>query len=120
MAGGGDVTVTVTDGIGWLTLGRPESRNAVDAPFVEEAIALLDELPDGIGALVVAGEGPAFCVGADLNMFRAATASGRGHGDVTPLPLAMHTITRQLRALPVPQVTAAEGAAAGGRVVQAL
>jgi 2-(1,2-epoxy-1,2-dihydrophenyl)acetyl-CoA isomerase len=116
MAGGGDVTVTVTDGIGWLTLGRPETRNAVDAPFVEEAIALLDDLPAGIGALVVAGEGPAFCVGADVNMFQTATASGRVDEELTPLLLAMHTITRQLRALPFPTVAAVEGAAAGAGI----
>ncbi|HYT38570.1 MAG TPA: enoyl-CoA hydratase/isomerase family protein [Acidimicrobiia bacterium] len=116
MGAGGDVAVTVQDGIGWLTLGRPETRNAVDAPFVQEAIALLDELPDGIGALVLAGEGPAFCVGADLNLFHTAVSSGRVDEELTPLLLAMHTITRKLRALPFPTVAAVEGAAAGAGV----
>src|SRR2546423_2019293 len=116
MGAGGDVAVTVQDGIGWLTLGRPETRNAVDAPFVQEAIALLDELPDGIGALVLAGEGPAFCVGADLNLFHTAVSSGRVDEELTPLLLAMHTITRKLRALPFPTVAAVGGAAARARV----
>src|SRR5439155_645428 len=31
------VHVTAADGIGWLTFGRPETRNALDAGFVEEA-----------------------------------------------------------------------------------
>ena len=110
------VDVTVEDGIGWLTLRKPESRNAVDAAFVEEAIAALDELPDGIGALVLAGAGPAFCVGADLNLFQAAATSGRVDEDLTPILVAMHTITRQLRALPVPTVAAVEGTAAGAGV----
>jgi enoyl-CoA hydratase/carnithine racemase len=65
------------DGIGWLVLRRPETRNAVDADFVWQAIDLLGDLPAGLGALVVAGEGPAFCVGAELKQFHAAVAAGR-------------------------------------------
>jgi len=110
------VDVRVEDGIAWLTLQKPETRNAIEAPLIEAAIAALDELPDGIGALVLAGAGPAFCVGADLNLFQAAATSGRVDEDLTPILVAMHTITRQLRALPVPTVAAVEGAAAGAGV----
>src|SRR5439155_21712315 len=110
------VHVTAADGIGWLTFGRPETRNALDAGFVEEAVAALDRLPGGIGALVVYGEGPAFCVGADLHMFQQAAAAGRVGEDLGPLLGAMHDITRRLRALPVPTVAAVEGPAAGAAV----
>jgi 2-(1,2-epoxy-1,2-dihydrophenyl)acetyl-CoA isomerase len=110
------VDVKVDDGIGWLTLRRPESRNAIDAPFVEEAISALDDLPDGIGALVLAAEGPVFCVGADLNLFHAATSSGQVDEMLTPVLVAMHTIARKLRALPLPTVAAVQGAAAGAGV----
>jgi 2-(1,2-epoxy-1,2-dihydrophenyl)acetyl-CoA isomerase len=110
------VAVRVEDGIGWLTLCRAETRNAVDAAFVEEAIAALDRLPGGIGALVLAAEGPAFCVGADLNMFHRAAAAGRVDDDLGPLLAAMHVIARRLRALPVPTVAAVEGTAAGAGV----
>jgi 2-(1,2-epoxy-1,2-dihydrophenyl)acetyl-CoA isomerase len=116
MVGQGDVTMKVENGIGWLILERPETRNAVDPGFVEEAIATLDDLPDGITALVLAGAGPAFCVGAELNLFHDAARSGRVDEDVTPLLVAMHTITRQLRALPIPTVAAVEGAAAGAGI----
>jgi 2-(1,2-epoxy-1,2-dihydrophenyl)acetyl-CoA isomerase len=111
-----NVDLKVEDGIGWLVLRRPESRNAVDAEFVEQAIAALDDVPDGIGALVVAGEGPAFCVGADLHLFHRAAESGHVDEMLTPLLVAMHSITRKLRALPVPTVAAVEGAAAGAGV----
>ena len=110
------VDVRVEDGIGWLTLRRAETRNAVDAPFVEEAIAALDGLGGGVGALVLAGEGPAFCVGADLDMFHRAATAGRVDDEVGPLLRAMHRITRALRALPVPTVAAVEGTAAGAGV----
>jgi 2-(1,2-epoxy-1,2-dihydrophenyl)acetyl-CoA isomerase len=108
-----DVELTVEDGIGWLTLRRPEKRNAMDPEFVEAAIALLDKLPDGLGALVVTGEGPAFSVGADVYRFHRAIGAGNVDDDMGPLLDAMNTITRQLRALPVPTVAAVEGAAAG-------
>jgi 2-(1,2-epoxy-1,2-dihydrophenyl)acetyl-CoA isomerase len=110
------VDVRVEDGIGWLTLRNPESRNAVDAPFVEAAIAALNGLPNGIGALVLAAEGPAFCVGADLKLFHTAVSSGRVDEVLTPLLVAMHTITRKLRGLPFPTVAAVEGAAAGAGI----
>jgi len=110
------VDVSVEDGIGWLTLRRPETRNAVDAAFVWEATEAVDDLPGGIGALVLAAEGPAFCVGADLTMFQAAVAAGRVDEDLIPLLQAMHTVTRKLRALPVPTLAAVEGAAAGAGV----
>lgn len=111
-----DVDVKLEDGIAWLVLRRPKTRNALDAPLVEAAIAALDNLPDGARALVVAAEGPAFCVGADLNMFHAATSSGRADELLAPLLVAMHSITRKLRALPIPTVAAVEGAAAGAGV----
>jgi 2-(1,2-epoxy-1,2-dihydrophenyl)acetyl-CoA isomerase len=111
-----NVDFTVEDGIGWLTLRRPQTRNAVDPEFVEAAITALDDLPGGIGALVLAAEGPAFCVGADLNLFHEATTSGQIEEMLGPLLAAMHTITRKLRALPIPTVAAVEGAAAGAGV----
>ena len=72
-----DVDLTVEDGIAWLTMRRPGSRNAVEAAFMEAAIDTLDKLPDGVGALVLAGEGPAFCVGVDLQMTRDAISNGQ-------------------------------------------
>lgn len=108
--------LTVGDGIAWLTFRRPELRNAVDAAVVEAAIGLLEALPDGVMALIVAGEGPAFCVGAELGMFHAAANAGTVDADLGPLLEAMHRITPLLRALPVPTVAAVEGAAAGAGV----
>lgn len=110
------MAVRVEDGIGWLVLQKPEVGNAVDAAFVEETIAALDRIPGDVGALVLAGEGPAFCVGGNLNLFHEAASSGRVDEMLTPLLVAMHTITRRLRAMPFPTVAALEGAAAGAGV----
>ncbi|HYH50914.1 MAG TPA: enoyl-CoA hydratase/isomerase family protein [Acidimicrobiia bacterium] len=111
-----EVDLTVDDGISWLVLRRPENRNAVDPAFVEAAVEALDDIPDGAGALVLAAEGPAFSVGADLGFFHSATSSGRADELLTPLLVAMHTIVRRLRALPIPTVAAVEGPAAGAGI----
>ena len=66
-----DVALTVKDGIGWLTLLRPETRNATDAKLIEAAVAALGTLPDGIGALVLAGDGLACAC--DLRVVGAST-----------------------------------------------
>lgn len=42
-----DVELTVEDGIGWLTMRRPRTRNAMDPEIMEAAVAALDNLPDG-------------------------------------------------------------------------
>ena len=52
----------------WITLDSPENRNALSAPLVRE---LGDHLKAAISdtevrAIVVTGNGPAFCAGADL------------------------------------------------------
>jgi methylglutaconyl-CoA hydratase len=58
----------------WLTMNRPEVRNALARELVQ---ALRDGLeracadPD-TRAIVLAGAGPAFCAGADLNQYRVA------------------------------------------------
>lgn len=111
-----DVDVRLDDGIAWLVLRRPQTRNALEPAFVEAAAAAIDDLPGGAGALVVAAEGPAFCVGADLTFFQSAVSSGRADALLPPVLVGMHTIARKLRALPIPTVAAVEGAAAGAGV----
>jgi 2-(1,2-epoxy-1,2-dihydrophenyl)acetyl-CoA isomerase len=111
-----DVEFTVQDGIGWLTLRRPETLNAVDPEILEAANAALDKLPDGLGALVLAGEGSAFCAGADLRFFERAIDAGAIEERLPPVLVGMHTFIRKMRALPLPTVAAVEGVAAGGGI----
>jgi len=51
-----------------VTLVDRERRNAMTATMVAEIVATFDELEadDGIGAVVLTGEPPAFCSGADV------------------------------------------------------
>ncbi len=67
------VLLRVEDRVWWITLNRPEVRNAISPPQRERIIALLDEASASweVGAVVLAASGDGFCTGADL---RAGTA----------------------------------------------
>jgi len=108
--------ITVDDGIGWLTLRRPEARNPMNPEFVDSMLSALDGLPDGLGALVVFGEGPAFSVGGDIKFFRDALTDRALEERLVPMLAGIHSIMRQLRAVPVPTIAAVEGPAAGGGI----
>ncbi|CAN5628102.1 enoyl-CoA hydratase/isomerase family protein [soil metagenome] len=55
-----------------LTLNRPEVRNAFDERLIAALAEAFTELPEGVRAVVLAGEGEAFCAGGDLNWMRRA------------------------------------------------
>ena len=52
----------------WITLDSPENRNALSAPLVAELGAHLRTATGdpAVRAIVLTGNGPAFCAGADL------------------------------------------------------
>lgn len=67
-----NVLVERKDGVGRVTLNRPEVRNAFDDALIAalaKAFAELDADP-GVRVVVLAGNGPAFCAGADLNWMK--------------------------------------------------
>lgn len=58
----------VQDAVATLWLARPDSRNALNAAMCRELVQACQALErdDGVRVVVVRGEGPAFCAGADL------------------------------------------------------
>lgn len=65
------VTVAIEDGIAWITLNRPEKRNAIDPGIVYEMNAVLDAMEENDEAkvLVITGAGEAFSAGQDLKEY---------------------------------------------------
>ena len=59
----------VADGIATVTLNRPDVYNAMNQQMTRELIAVFDETDrdDAVRAVIVTGEGKAFCGGADLS-----------------------------------------------------
>jgi enoyl-CoA hydratase/carnithine racemase len=68
----------IADGIATLTLNRPDKLNAFTAEMMHELIQAFDliDANDAVRAVIITGEGRAFCAGADLSAgtttFRAA------------------------------------------------
>lgn len=61
-------------GVAFLTLNRPQARNALSKPLMTALEAALEavEADDAVRAVVLAGAGPAFCAGHDLKEVRGA------------------------------------------------
>lgn len=59
----------VAEGIATITLARPDKLNAIDSRMIADLLAALDRVDtdDAVRAMIVTGEGRAFCSGADLS-----------------------------------------------------
>jgi enoyl-CoA hydratase/carnithine racemase len=66
------VRIDRRDGVGEVVLARPDRRNALDYDAVLELVTALRALDDddGIGAVLLYGDGPSFCAGGDLAEFQ--------------------------------------------------
>lgn len=94
----------------WITLASPQTRNALSTQLVAELLAHLRAAMDDpeARAVVLTGEGPAFCAGADL---KSAGAMGEGEsGADNPFV----EVLKLMRHGPKPVVVAANGHAFGG------
>jgi methylglutaconyl-CoA hydratase len=111
------VTTSVTryerrDAAAWITLDSPGNRNALSAPLVAELTAHLRSAFDdpAVRAIVLTGNGPAFCAGADLKNRGDAVVPGSGGKN----PFV--EILRMMWDGPKPVIVAANGHAFGGGV----
>lgn len=58
--------------VAWITLNRPQQRNPLNTPTIEELILALQEAQadEEVRVVVIQGAGPAFSAGADVREFR--------------------------------------------------
>lgn len=63
------IRVEVSDGVGTVTLNRPDRLNAINPVMLDELLAAFEQADadDAVRALIVTGAGRAFCAGADLS-----------------------------------------------------
>lgn len=69
-----NVTVELDEGIAWITLSRPEKRNAMSPDLNDEMVSILDtlEIDERAKVLILTGAGDSFSAGMDLReYFRA-------------------------------------------------
>jgi len=72
------IRTEIIDRIAVVTLDDPDRRNAVSPAMVDEILATFDqiEIDARVGAVVVTGQPPAFCAGADLSELEGAVREG--------------------------------------------
>jgi enoyl-CoA hydratase/carnithine racemase len=103
-----------------LTLDRPERRNALSsalqAALVEELLACAED--DDVRAIVLAGNGPAFCAGFDLKEIRELDEQGGRFRP--PMNRPTRSLFEVVTETPVPIVAALQGAAVAGGFELAL
>lgn len=65
------VKVEIENGIAWVSLNRPEKRNAMNPPLNDEMVEILDalEVDESVGVVVLTGSGDSFSGGMDLKEY---------------------------------------------------
>ena len=108
-----EILYRVEDGIGWLTLNRPQARNALTFAMYEEIAKITGDIA-GHGnprVLVLTGAGDkAFAAGTDISQFRAFSTPG----DAIAYEARIERILTTLEACPIPTIAAISGAVTGG------
>ncbi len=97
------------DGVCILTLNRPKARNALSVTLMDAMQQELDAIRDdrSVRAVVIAGNGPAFCAGHDLKELRANTGREFYETVFTQVSRLMLSIVR----LPQPVIARVHGIA---------
>ena len=106
----GHITYASSEGIGTITIDRPEKRNAMTYSMLGELWDALDEgaADDAARALILTGVPGAFCAGTDLSDLQATPQDERGGGGARRARGAA-----PLLACPKPIVCAVDGPAIG-------
>jgi methylglutaconyl-CoA hydratase len=94
-----------------VTLARPERRNAFDAALIAELTEAFSDVGDA-RAVVLAGEGPSFCAGADVEWQRASI--DLSYDDNVEDAMRLYRMCEAIDSCPAPVITRVQGYALGG------
>lgn len=107
------ITLTIADGVAEIVLNAPEKLNALNGPALEGLSGAYDDAAAAasrgdVRALLLRGEGRAFCAGRDISGVVPADDDVLGYlgGLLTPL-------MQKMAAFPAPTFAAAQGATLG-------
>lgn len=122
------VSIRVADGVADVRLNRPEKMNAIDSAMFQGLLAAGQQLADdsSVRAVVLSGEGRAFCAGLDMASFQAMGDGTRGGDGGVSMERGESPANAAQRAayifqeLAVPVIAAIHGVAYGGGLQIAL
>ncbi|AXA24646.1 MULTISPECIES: enoyl-CoA hydratase/isomerase family protein [Pseudomonas] len=104
---------TLEAGVAWITLNRPDQRNALDIPTLKHLHSLLEDFnaDPAVRVVVLTGSGRSFCAGADLAEW--AEAEARGALESYGWTETAHALMQRLHTLDKPTLAAINGTAVG-------
>lgn len=113
------VLTTVQDGVGTITLNRPEARNALSLDMREGLSAAVLQMRDDrqVHTVVITGAGGAFCSGGDISLMLESQLDSVGYRDRMR---ALHQWFAELVNMEKPVIAAVDGAAFGAGLSLAL
>jgi enoyl-CoA hydratase len=105
------IGVTRDEAVTTIELQRPERRNALNSQLVTELrAAIVDAATHDVRAIVLTGQGTAFCAGADLS----------GDAFAADYPDKLLALHQSIADVPVPVIGAINGAAIGAGLQLAM
>jgi methylglutaconyl-CoA hydratase len=99
------------DGVLRVTLARPERRNAFDAALIAELTEAFSDVGDA-RVVVLTGEGPSFCAGADVEWQRSSI--DLSYDENVEDAMRLYRMLEAIDSCPAPVVCCVHGYALGG------
>lgn len=113
--------LTVKEGVAIITLNTPHNLNAMSEELLGNLRDALDECTndDAVKAVIIKGEGRAFCAGGDIFVMKKGVADNDSATLIRMVAIA-GDVARRIRSLRKPVIAAVHGSAAGGGCSLAL
>ena len=108
-----EILVEDMNDILYVTLNRPELRNPLSDLVLDRLVQINGNIRQGLRAVVLRGAGGIFCAGGDIKQFQSAL-QGAPAEEIARYNRRYGDILRRLNEIPIPVISAVEGAAIGG------
>lgn len=112
------ISATVADGVGHVTLDRPQAINALSYEMVRELTAVFDawRSDSEVGVVVLDGAGDrGFCAGGDIRELYGYATNG-GHGEARDFFRTEYRLDAAIARYPKPVVAIMDGITMGGGI----
>lgn len=109
------VLVEIADGIATLRLNRPDHGNAIDPDMADDLAEAATQIAEDakVRAVLIAGNGPKFTVGGDIDVFVNTERAHLPH-KLRRMIDSFHLAIERLTSIDAPVVAAVKGGAGGG------